>query len=482
MLEETTLYDSLLLHFIFIKRSPFLICGFLDSDEFKSIKDFAPQCQIYDSLDPMGMHLSDEEGIEILHQLMEAESEDPIEGQKNVIMVNQASANTIGLIIERFDIAWMASTVMPARDAAKRYNVPVYDLKTANWINFDKKAIDLTWESSLLQMNSRMELRLKLKEIFHDAVQIAMFVMQGEVGEKTNRILEKYKTKGAKIRICEICFNYFHIDTKHIIQTGNIDRKTSNDLKKASHDNIIEASQDRGLLNYEAEYEFLSKNILFKRAVISILEGEKDLKSNFTGPKDKYLYLREKGQWKGGLPIEIVVKLLKYIVRDCSSQEKFDHIISIFSSTMLMFNLSNKTTINELVTKISQEVNFKENTCRRLQPVVEQRKWTWIGAPPRDANQIWNWMEQAIASISKQTTKLEKICIQKGLLGFSVPQFKAYRLPQHAFENPEEARKWLIRLLKVQTKWLDNFEKTCSCPTKEYDSRIKAAYGGSNAC
>jgi hypothetical protein len=41
----------------------------------------------------------------------------------------------IALFGTNFEQSWLASMVLPAGDVAKKYKVPVFDPKTARWVN-----------------------------------------------------------------------------------------------------------------------------------------------------------------------------------------------------------------------------------------------------------------------------------------------------------------------------------------------------------
>ncbi|HME54451.1 MAG TPA: hypothetical protein VKM55_19725 [Candidatus Lokiarchaeia archaeon] len=113
-----------MLHFILVKRQPFVISGFLDSAEFWVFKDFVPHCAIHDTLDKAGMVKQD--GTAMLAQLLDSEAEDIVEGQKNVVMIHNATAEDLDLLTNMLNHAWMASTVILAGEVSKKYHVPVY--------------------------------------------------------------------------------------------------------------------------------------------------------------------------------------------------------------------------------------------------------------------------------------------------------------------------------------------------------------------
>ncbi len=126
MLELATIRDPLALHFAFAKRQPFVVAGFLDSTEFAALKDFVPHLAVHESLDKADMGKRD--GAAMLAQLLDSEQEDLVEGQKNVIAVHNAGPDDLDILTSSFKQAWLASTVLPAGDVARKYRVPVLDL------------------------------------------------------------------------------------------------------------------------------------------------------------------------------------------------------------------------------------------------------------------------------------------------------------------------------------------------------------------
>jgi hypothetical protein len=456
MMETGTIRDPLALHFAFAKRQPFVVAGFLDSSEFSALKDFVPHLTVHGSLDKMEMGKQD--GAAMLAQLLDSEQEDLVEGQKNVIAVHNAGPDDLDLLASSFKQAWFASTVLPAGDVAKKYKAPVYDTKTARWVNVHPDAHDTLWARSLLAVHGddAMGLRMALKGIYHDACQLAAAILAGEVATKAAAVLGKYGDASTRDALVEATTSYFGINARELLQgiapvpamTKAEDpiehpvtlplevvsqtvpperaKKKDGGAKKEQE----EPAEPKGPKDpFTSEYFFLSKNVTFKKALVKVVNDTPVAGREFTSPAAKYSHLRGEGAWKGTIPAGVLRAVLAAIVAGCKDKQEALGGAKTFQATATAFKLAPPDALATAITDALAHSALPEPRPGKA-PLVGGRSWPGMDTPPVEIEALIAWLGQGIAKLQGFAAAARRIARQRGLLGAGVDRFVPIPLPK----------------------------------------------------
>ncbi|MHA1697945.1 MAG: hypothetical protein ACTSWN_03790 [Promethearchaeota archaeon] len=370
MLEKQNLKNPLILHFLFVKRQPFLISGFLDTDEFQLFKDFVPHCVVHESLYPVDFDIDDEEGIDILAQLMDSESEDLIEGEKYAILINQASSSELDKLSSRFSRSWMASSVMSSIELARRYDLPVFDLKKLSWINFDETIIDVSWEKKILDNHEGQELRIFLRKIYHEAQILATRIINNGISEKLSEQVRQISDDNDLHRIIEIAAVYFELDLDQVKEIVNRVRKPVETGREITDlkDKSKKPKQKHVRPGLISEFTFFTKNLVFKKIFVKFLDRKQTNGKFFTSPLEKYAWLRGEGEWKDGIPkndLEFLVGLLIGESKHYPDKSP-SALVDDLEISLEMFELANKSTMKDIKKKLLQRYLEPDNEIEEI--------------------------------------------------------------------------------------------------------------------
>jgi hypothetical protein len=465
MMETSTIRDPLVLHFAFAKRQPFVIAGFLDMSEFATLKDFVPQLAVHESLDKMEMGKQD--GAAMLAQLLDSEQEDLVEGQKNVIAVHNAGPDDLDLLTSSFKQAWFASTVLPAGDVAKKYKVPVLDLKTTTWVNVHPDAHDTLWARSLMAVHGEdaMGLRMALKGIYHDACQLAASILAGEVAGKAGAVLDKYGDTSTREALIEATTSYFGINARELLQgigqappsqpsrtirphpdrlptaSDGIEHPISLPPEAASRTAPAKPVPNRKKATpatkaggerkdpFTSEYFFLSKNVTFKKALVRVVNETLVAGREFTSPAAKYFHLRAEGAWKGAIPASVLQAVLEAIVAGCKDKQEALGGAKTFQTTSTAFKLAPPDALTTIITNVLALSTLPESRPGKA-PLVGGRSWPGMDPPPGEIDALIAWLGQGITKLQGFTVAARQIARQRGLLGAGAERFVPIPLPK----------------------------------------------------
>ncbi|MHA1683766.1 MAG: hypothetical protein ACTSUE_22700, partial [Promethearchaeota archaeon] len=332
MLEGKNLKEPLMLHFLFVKRQPFIISGFLDAGEFNVLKDYVSECTIHESIHVDGFDDDFDDEGEFLLQLYDSESEDLIEGKKNVTLVRQVKKKDLDVLVSKFEKGWVVSTTTPAQELARCHEIPVFDLKSLEWVNYDESSVDLSQERSLLDSAEGLALRISLKAIYQLSVQTAMLMVTGEEDKKLQEHLKACERLASKKMVLDMVSSYFGLATEDIEDFSQGIPEGPSEEEKAidEMDKIAGRMQrTRGTVkseggrqatlpvhglhrdsravnaasgSVESEFSFLSQNLIFKKQFVKLLD-KLDVGGcgDFTSPLKKYACLRE-SVWQESIP------------------------------------------------------------------------------------------------------------------------------------------------------------------------------------
>ncbi|MHA1792815.1 MAG: hypothetical protein ACTSVI_09240 [Promethearchaeota archaeon] len=439
MLEENNLKDPLIFHFMFVKRQAIIISGFLDTKEFSLLKDYVSHCVVHESLQTDELDLDPEAGINFLSQLFDSESEDLLEGDKNVVFLYNASIREIRLLSEKLSKGWVVNTSLPAVTLAKQFETPVFDLKTLSWLNFDPSFIDLKWEQKLLDSYKDLALRVKIKEIYHDAMKLAMFLINGE-HEKLKTLIRRLRQENSFDKIIEMLPGYFFLDGKDLLEgylstdiiseRGDLDismeasvpsssngpRKSTGKIEfiSAREDgNRVESDEISISTRYLSEYTYLAKNQKLKKAFIRILDNKSVQNESFIDPLTKYTYLRTKGEWKDGLDDDTLMNLWLMYKEEHGEPEG----MALFRDILVSFNLANDKAIDKIMACHVHDVIEEDSQQDLNDLVIESESNEWLGLPPlpRDKNvsSIIKWMNASLKIIHQKLHHMNDVYKEK---------------------------------------------------------------------
>ncbi len=476
MLETSTIRDPLVLHFAFAKRQPFVIAGFLDSTEFAALKDFVPHLAVHESLDKMEMGKQD--GAAMLAQLLDSEQEDLVEGQKNVIALHNASPEDLGLLTSSFKQAWFASTVLPAGDVAKKYKVPVLDLKTATWVNVHPDAHDTLWARSIMAVHGEdaMGLRMALKGIYHDACQLAAAILAGEVATKAAAVLGKYGDASTREALFEAMTSYFGINARELLQGivqappprpvgDGIEHPVTVSIEVANRSTPAKPAPKRKMAEpattvrgerkdlFTSEYFFLSKNVTFKKALVKVVNEMLVAGREFTSPAAKYSHLRGEGAWKGAIPAGVLQAVLEAIVAGCKDKQEARGGAKTFQSTATAFKLAQPDTLTTIITNVLAHSALPEPRPGKA-PLVGGRSWPGMDPPPGEIDALIAWLGQGITKLQGFAVAARQIARQRGLLGAGGNRFVPVPLPKPLEQmRGGDLVPWLCRSILTLQAW-----------------------------
>jgi len=469
----SNLIPPLAFHFMMVKRQPFVISGFLDSSEFATLKDFMPHCAIHDTLDKAGMGKQD--GTAMLAQLLDSEAEDIVEGQKNAVMIHNAIAEDLDLLASQLDHAWMASTVIPAADVAKTWHVPVYDTKTERWINISMDAYDTLWASSLLAAHEddAMGLRMAIKDFYHDATMLAAWMLASDASGKIYGLLQKYEKPNARDALLETVATYFGINARDIVQglSGEIMTPSpSNDGIEQSAalptDALPKMVTKKELKQdpFTSEYYFLSKNVVFKKALVKAVNSADMQGMTFTSPAAKYSYLRGEGAWKGNISPDALKGILETIIAGCEDVDSAKDAAKAFESSAVAFKMADRASILTIITETLSHAKLlaKQPTKK---PIVAGRSWQVPGSPPQQPGPLITWINETMANLQQFTAKARQIAKQRGLAGAGFARFTPISLPKPLAEcHGRELVPWLHDQIEALQAWIAGLQ-----PSKDND-------------
>nr|MDO8110849.1 hypothetical protein [Candidatus Sigynarchaeota archaeon] len=456
--------NALMLHFMLVKRQPFVIAGFLDTAEFAVLKDFVPHCVVHDSLDKAGMGKKD--GSMMLAQLVESEAEDLVEGQKNVVMIHNADTEDLQLLTTTFKQAWMASTVIQATELAKKYQVPVYDIKTERWVNIDTSSHDTLWARSLLSSHDGMDLRMAIKDFYHDACMLAAAMLNGDPPSKVAYIVKKYDNGNTRDALMDTVVTYFGINARDFMH--GIERPdtcvvevppapaTDIPLKKTAPIAIktLESKSDP----FTAEYFFLSKNPTFKRALVKAVNEYIIPGKSFTSPAGKYAYLRGEGAWKGAMPRDALKAILETIVGGCKDAVEAMDAAKAFQTSAVAFKMGETAHIISIITDVLAHSQLPSPKPSKV-PLVGGRSWPGADPPPSKAPALIIWLNQTIYKLQAFTAATSRIAKARGLAGAGFSRFVSIPLPKPLEQcTGKELVPWIQNSIENLTAWLDQLQ------------------------
>jgi len=475
----------LLLHFMLVKRQPFIISGFLDSVEFTAFKDFVPHCAIHDALDKAGMGKQD--GTAMLAQFLDSEAEDIVEGQKNAIMIQNATAEDLDLLATSLDHAWMASTVITAADVAKKYHVPVYDLKTERWININADSYDTLWTSSLLveHEDDAMGLRMAIKDFFHDATMLASWMLASDANGKVYELLRKYENPNARDALLDTVITYFGINARDVVQdlSGEITvppQKDGIEQPVAVPADTLPSVQAKKTPNqdpFTSEYYFLSKNVVFKKALVKAVSDFDLGGKTFTSPAAKYAHLRGEGEWKGDIPPNALKGILETIVAGCPDVETASSAAKAFQASVAAFKMADKITVISLIADVLARSRLPAKKPAK-QPLVAGRSWPGVNPPPQQASPLIAWINETIPKLQQFTGQAWQIARQRGLPGVRFQRFKPILLPKPLDEcRGRELVPWLHDQIAALHGWITGLQPPQDSNITASWKKALAAYG-----
>nr|MDO8085757.1 hypothetical protein [Candidatus Sigynarchaeum springense] len=464
MIQASTTRDPLALHYAFAKRQPFVVAGFLDSTEFAGLKDFVPHLTVHESLDKLGAGKAD--GAAILAQLLDSEQEDLVEGQKNVIAIHNVSPEDLDLLATTFKQAWLASTVLPAADVARKYKVPVYDTKAGEWANVHPNGLEALWARSLLAVHGddAMGLRMALKGIYFDACQLAAAILAGDVATKASAILDKYGDASTRDALIEATTSYFGINARELLQgvapappkdaiahPVMVPVETPKPKKPAR---ISKKEAQKAKDTHESEYFFLSKNAAFKRALVKVVGDTMAAGIGFTSPAAKYSFLRREGAWQGGLPAAVLRSILEDIVGGCKDKAGALEGAKTFQLTATAFKLATQDDLGTAIATVLAHANLPDKRAAKI-PLVAGRSWPGMDPPPADINALISWIGQGIAKLRGFSRTARQIAWQRGLAGAGHERYLPVALPK-AIEQMRGAElvPWLREVIANLQGWV----------------------------
>ncbi|HME53282.1 MAG TPA: hypothetical protein VKM55_13755 [Candidatus Lokiarchaeia archaeon] len=467
MIDGSIKHNPLFLYFTLVKRQPFVLSGFLDSTEFAAFKDFMPHCAIHNSLDKAGMGKLD--GTAMLAQLLDSEAEDVVEGQKNAIFIHNATTEDLDLLTSQLDHAWMASTVIPAADVAKKYHVPVYDLKTERWININTDNYDTLWASSMLASHEddAMGLRMAIKDFYHDATMLAAWMLASDANGKIYGLLQKYENPNTRDALLETVSTYFGINAREVVQglSGEITiQPPSNDPIEqpvAVPKDVLppatvtkEAKQDP----FMSEYYFLSKNVIFKKALVKAV-NDTDLRgTNFTSPAAKYSYLRSEGTWKDSIPHGALKGILETIIAGCEDVDTAKNAAKAFESSAVAFKMADRAAILSIIAETLSHARLPSKQSVK-KPIVAGRSWQVPGPPPEKPGPLIAWLNRTITDLQHFTANARQIAKQRGLAGAGFARFTLIPLPKPLAEcRGRELVPWLHDQIEGLQGWIADLQ------------------------
>ncbi|MFX0101644.1 MAG: hypothetical protein ACFFCS_18920 [Candidatus Hodarchaeota archaeon] len=414
MLEADSLKDPLLLHFLFVKRQPFVISGFLDSDEFSVFKDYVPQCNVNTSMNPFDEGGDKEEGIELLSQLLESETEDVIEGEKLAVLIHQASHDDLKLLSRQLRAGWMATSVLPPGELVKKFKVPVYDLKTLGWLNFDPSVLDLSWERRTLQTLQGVELRMHLKQVYHEASYFAIKLLNGDGNGELLERVKRMKDSGDLKITMELLTSYFGLNSADLPSVEAPLKELSNSVNVPR-------------LSFTSEYKYLSMNQRFRKYFVKVLDMER-IDSTCTRPDEKYDYLRGEGNWKDGIPPRLLKDwLIDILMDECDDMACAKTLSFEFEQYMTTANVATakvmQLVIKECLERFLEEKSPALDQERRFvySPLIEQSlqnltgtvinygegkcvpmiTWDGLDPMPKDKAYILQWMNNSLVKLKR---------------------------------------------------------------------------------
>ena len=453
-----------MLHFMLVKRQPFIIAGFLDSAEFATLKDFMPHCVVHGTLNKAGMGKKD--GSMMLAQLVESECEDIVEGQKNAIMIHNADTEDLQLLTANFKSAWMASTVIQATEIAKKYQVPVFDTKTERWINIDTSTHDTLWARSLLSSHEGLDLRMAIKDFYHDACMLAAAMLGGDPVSKIAYIVRKYENGNARDALIETVATYFGINVRDYLHgtdepdSGVIEvppaPATDIQIKKqvSRNANAPESRSDP----FTAEYFFLSKNATFKRALVKAINEYAITGVSFTSPASKYAHLRSEGAWKGIMPNAVLKGILETIVAGCKDKDEAMDAAKAFQTSAVAFKMGETASIISIITDVLAHSSLPSSRVVKA-PLISGRSWPGVDPPPNKAPELITWLNQTIFKLQAFTESAKRIAKARGLPGAGFSRLMPVPLPKPLDRcTGKELVPWIHDSIDNLTAWLDQLQ------------------------
>jgi hypothetical protein len=434
MLEGETIHDPLLLYFIAIKRQPFLISGFLDTGEFVLLKDFAAHMAVHDSISALDPDGDKERGLLMLQQLVDSEAEDVIEGQKNAIMLHNATSEEVQQVAAALPVGWMATSVAPAIDLAKKTRLPVYDLKSVKWLDVDETTYDLAWARGLLQAAAGMDLRLKLKAFYHDAQALAVLLINKEADARIIDHLNHYGSASALAAASDMLKAFFGIDlaeyTDLFKQLGEAVETplVATDESKPLITPEAEPEQERQapLGPFQAEFQFLSRNAAFKRSIVKAMDSIVPPEMKGSNPQETYAWLRTDGPWAGGIPAMHLQVLFRRSIRGVATREDADALAAAFSASAKSFKLAPPDDIDTVVNAVIDAATFAPVKIPPP-PLIKGRAGLRLPPVPDDIDGVLAWIGTSMATLTKHVEKLEGKFLHQG---------KIDRLPNHYTPPP----------------------------------------------